>query len=135
MVAVTPTNLQKMEFDVITAEGPSRVTIVSGMLPLSGLLGGAISMTRNFSVSALVDPTLTPGQFRKATAIAALTGVIADLSAAPNVVRCSIDNVEASLDDESGRTEIRIDAQVGIAPTGTINIPGFTFQVTTLAKV
>ena len=26
---VTPTNLQKMEFNVTTAEGPSRVTIVT----------------------------------------------------------------------------------------------------------
>jgi hypothetical protein len=130
-----PRILQKIEFDATTAEGPSRVTIVSGILPLVGLGAGAISTTQNLSVSALVDPTLTPGQFRKATAIAALTGTSADLSAGPNVVRCSIDNVEASLDDESGRIEIRIDAQVGIAPIGTLSIHGFTFQVTTLAKL
>jgi hypothetical protein len=36
MVAVTPTNLQKIEFDTTTAEGPSRFTIVSGTLPMPG---------------------------------------------------------------------------------------------------
>jgi hypothetical protein len=35
MVAVTPTNLQKMEFDVTTAEGPSRVTVVTGVIPFA----------------------------------------------------------------------------------------------------
>ena len=32
---VTPTNLQKMEFDVTTAEGASRVTIVTGKIELA----------------------------------------------------------------------------------------------------
>ena len=31
--AVTPTNIQKMEFDVTTADGPSHVTVVTGILP------------------------------------------------------------------------------------------------------
>ena len=31
---VTPTNFQKMEFNVTTAEGPSRVTIVTGTMPI-----------------------------------------------------------------------------------------------------
>jgi hypothetical protein len=66
MVTVMPTNLQKIEFDVTTAEGPSRITIVSGTLPVSA---GAFSSStnfesQNFNVSALVDPTLPPGQFR-----------------------------------------------------------------------
>ncbi len=32
--AVTPTNLQKVEFDVTTAEGPGRVTVVTGTIPV-----------------------------------------------------------------------------------------------------
>jgi hypothetical protein len=31
---VTPTNTQKIEFDVTTTEGPSRVTIVTGAMPI-----------------------------------------------------------------------------------------------------
>jgi hypothetical protein len=37
-ILVTPTNLQKLEFDVTTAEGPSRVTIVTGEMPIDGML-------------------------------------------------------------------------------------------------
>jgi hypothetical protein len=137
MVAVTPTNLQKIEFDTTTAEGPSRVTIVSGTLSVSG--GGAFSGSigfenQNFNVSALVDPTLTPGQFRKATAIAALAATTTLVSALPSTAQYSIENVEASLDDESGRIEIRVDGQVGVA-NGNVTLQELSFQVTTLAKL
>ena len=73
MVTVTPTNLQKMEFDVTTAEGPSRVTVVTGVIPggLEVSAGNNFS-TQSINLTALLDPTLTPGQFRKATATAAL---------------------------------------------------------------
>jgi len=73
MVTVTPTNLQKMEFDVTTAEGPNRVTVVTGIIPDGPSItntGGFL--TQNLTLTALVDPTLTSGQFRKATATAAL---------------------------------------------------------------
>jgi hypothetical protein len=32
---VEPTNVQKIEFNVTTTEGPSRVTIVTGTMPIS----------------------------------------------------------------------------------------------------
>jgi len=136
MVTVTPTNLQKIEFDITTAEGPGRVTIVSGALPVSW---GASSSSTNsegqsVSVSALVDPTLTPGQFRKATAIAALGAISGSISAVPSGRECYIDNVEASLDDESGRIEIRVDGRIAVSNGGMV-VQGLTFQVTTLAKL
>jgi hypothetical protein len=136
MVAVTPTNLQKIEFDITTAEGPSRVTIVSGALPVAG---GAFSSsinveTQNFSVSALVDPTLTPGQFRKATAIAALAAIAGSSGALPSQRQCSINNVEATLDGQNGRIEIRVDGQVAVS-NGDMSVQSLTFQVTTLAKL
>jgi len=137
MVQVTPTNLQKMEFDVTTAEGPSRITIVSGILsPVQGAASsGSINFSsQNFSVSALVDPTLTAGQFRKATATAALAQVSQTTSAVPSLQQWSITNVEASLDDESGRIEIRVEGQVGVT-NGSISVNNVTFQVTTLAKL
>jgi hypothetical protein len=31
-IQVTPTDIQKMEFDVTTAEGPCRVTVVTGAI-------------------------------------------------------------------------------------------------------
>jgi hypothetical protein len=134
-IAVTPTNLQKIEFDITTAEGPSRMTIVSGILPVPGVpaqSGSAGFESRDFSVSALVDPTLTPGQFRRATATAALAGLDTGVSASQSFARYSIKNVEASLDDESGRIEIRVDGEEGVS-NGSAAVTGLTFQVTTLA--
>jgi hypothetical protein len=85
-------------------------------------------------LTALVDPTLTAGQFRKATATAALAATVGNMSAVPFSFQFSIDNVEASLDDESGRVEIRVGATVAVA-NGNASIGRITFEVTTLAKL
>jgi hypothetical protein len=132
--AVTPTNVQKMEFDVTTAEGPCRVTVVTGTLP-AGLV--ANSATQSLSLTALLDPTLNPGQFRKATAMAALAATGANLGAPAtptSAVSFSIDGVEANFDGQSGRTELRVDLTVEVA-VGTAAIQRVAFQVTTLAKL
>jgi len=129
--AVTPTNVQKMEFDVTTAEGPCRVTVVTGTLP-AGLV--ANSGTQSLSLTALVDPTLNPGQFRKATATAALAATGANLGAPTSAFSFSIDGVEANFDGQTGRTELRVDLTLEVSG-GTAAIPRVAFQVTTLAKL
>jgi hypothetical protein len=141
MVTVTPTEVQKMEFDVTTAEGPSRVTVVTGMIPveLRATSNSNDLISQSVSLTALVDPTLAPGQFRKATATAALAAtqwVIAgvSLATAPNNIQFSIDDVEATFDDESGRTEVRIDVTAAAA-SGVAGVSRVAFQVTTLAKL
>jgi hypothetical protein len=71
MTAVTPTNLQKMEFDPTGA--PSRITVVTGVLPaMLSVSSGSSGTFQSVSLTALVDPTLAPGKFRNATATAAL---------------------------------------------------------------
>lgn len=65
---VTATNLQKLEFDVTTAEGPSHVMIVTGTIPI---LLGPSSMQGSFK--ALIDPILAPGKFLKATVLPRLS--------------------------------------------------------------
>ncbi len=133
---VTPTNIQKMEFDVTTAEGASRVTVITGSLPFGPNVFSNSNnfVTQSVSMTALVDPTLTPGQFRKATATAALAQTFGNVNAVPGTFRFSVDEVQASLDDESGKIEIRVDASVGAAnASGTIE--KINFEVTTLAKL
>jgi hypothetical protein len=85
MAVVTPTNLQKMEFDVTTAEGPSRVTVVTGTINagLSAYSPDGSFLTQTLSLTALVEPTLAPGQFRKATATAGLASTSGDVNATP----------------------------------------------------
>jgi hypothetical protein len=139
-LTMMPTNIQKMEFDVTTAEGPCRVTLVTGSISVilqAASNTGAID-NRAESLRALVDPKLTPGQFRKATATAAIAVMGENRTiggGAPNAVaRWTINEVEASLDDESGQIEIRIDVVVTAQNTAA-SLEKLNFQVTTLAKI
>jgi hypothetical protein len=63
-----PTNVQKIEFDVTTTEGPSRVTIVTGTMPISLAAFGKPGKTaQRGSFKVVLDPSLTSGQIRRAT--------------------------------------------------------------------
>jgi hypothetical protein len=77
---------------------------------------------------------LTPGQFRHATATAALATTTRNTTAVPSTFQFSIEHGEASLDDESGQIELRVDATAAVA-NGNASIQRITFQVTTLAKL
>jgi hypothetical protein len=138
MVDVTPTNLQKMEFDVTAGGVPTRVTVVTGTIPgnASVFSPGNNPVNQSVSLRALVDPTLPPGQFRKATATAALAATSATQNPPSATAQFgfgfSIDNVEASLDDETGRIELRVDATANIV-NGVAGIGTIAFQVTTLS--
>jgi hypothetical protein len=135
---VTPTNLQKMEFDVSTAEGPGRVTVVTGDMPVSLTSTGGL-VTRDFR--AQVDPTLTAAQFRRATAILALSSssVTAPppVTAPPSLIGWNIGDVQANFDDEAGKVQIEFEVTANVeGPSGTyFHINTIAFQVTTLAMV
>ena len=136
---VQATNIQKMEFDVTTSEGPGRVTIVTGTLPASVSTQGTGPQTASFK--AIVDPVLAPGQFRKATATASLTGTGFVGHVDPNMpnqvaAQWSIDEVEATLDDETGGIEVRIEVTVSANAQGfSASVQALGIQVTTLARV
>ena len=103
---VTPTNVQKMEFDVTTAEGPSRVTVVTGrVLIQNGLrvqsLGPLAGQTASYKV--LLDPTLAAGKFRKATATVSVISWGATTNSLPGGSLCTIKDAQASFDDEAGQ--------------------------------
>jgi len=128
---VTPTNLQKMEFNVTTAEGPGRVTIVTGTMPV--LIGALNSVGQKDSFKALLDPTLTPGQFRKATATASL-GAIAQWDG--TAITWTIEDAQATLNDETGQVQLVIDVSVyAEGPGAAVQVRSLMFQVTTLAMV
>src|SRR4030095_13979425 len=109
---VTPTNLQKIEYDVTTGAGPSRVTVVTGIIPVL-LQVTANQLSQSGSFKALVDPQLNPGQFIKATATANLNSLATKIDVTPSLALWRIDEVEATFDDESRQVQLRIDATVG----------------------
>jgi hypothetical protein len=131
---VTPTNLQKMEFDVTTAEGPSRVTIVTGAMPITvAAFNGA---TEKGSFKALLDPSLTPGLFRRATATASFGHILSMGNTTPLTNVWVIEDAQATLDDETGRVQLVVDVTVRAGGTNTTaQVNSLMFQVTTLARV
>src|SRR5262249_26115863 len=122
IVTLTPTNLQKMEFYGRTAEGPSRVTIVTGKIPLDWAAAGALDRTtsENRVMRVLVDPALAIDKFRKAVATVTIGG-ISRQGFDPDLVGAAIprsrsewiiNDAQASFDDEAGRVQLVIDATV-----------------------
>jgi hypothetical protein len=139
---ISAENIQKLEFDVTTAEGPCRVTVITGSLPINVSVGPTPQ-----SVKTLIDPTLQAGQFRKATAVVSfmnLTCTIPGSFPDPNnpgggfpgaSPGWSIDDVEATLDDESSRVVLRMDIGGGGGGQTYSMVGRIGFQVTTLARV
>jgi hypothetical protein len=52
----------------------------------------------------------------------------------PNAFEFLIEEVRASLDDETGKVELRIDVTLAVT-NGNVGQPRISFQVTTLAMV
>jgi hypothetical protein len=140
-ILLSPVNLQKVEFDATTAEGQCRVTIVTGTVQVmpSGLrvdAPGVNDVQQRASYKVLVDPTLAPGKFRKATATVSALGWAGTTNSLPGSSSFQIEDAEATLDDEAGRVQLIIDALVEASGTNNISqLFGFNFQVTTLAVV
>lgn len=134
---VTAENVQRLAFNVTTDEGPSFVTVVTGTIRSGTGVGssGTNEQRWRLSLRALLDyPALAPGKFRKATATAAFSGVAGSMEAAPNAFEYLIEEVRASLDDETGKVELLIDGMIAVT-NGNLAPPRISFQVTTLAMV
>ena len=152
---VKPTNVQKMEFDVTTAEGPSRVTIVTGRIekedatsPLVEVVGTTAAsdttarVRQRDSIKVLLAPTLTPGKFRRAAATASWgdtrydgLAVTATGAISANSARWVINDAQATFDDETNQVQLVIDVSVEVSGISTAIIGALMFQVTTLAMV
>ena len=142
---VTPveaTNVQKIEFDVRTTDGPSRVTIVTGTMPISlAAFGKPGKTTQNGRFKALLDSTLTPGQFRRATSIVSFGAIMCSASLSPGggvkiTEQWVLDDAQATFDEKTGRVQLVVDVTVRATGPGTsTQTTSLMFQVTTLAKV
>jgi hypothetical protein len=136
---VFPRNLQKLEYNATTAEGPCRVTVVNGTIEanLQAVSPGGTGTTERGSFKALLDPALTPGQFRRAIGTASLATIWWNHSGITTPVQFQwfIDDVQASFDDEAGQVQLVVDARVmANGPGAVTTIISISFQVMTLAK-
>ena len=138
---VEPTNVQKIEFNVTTTEGPSCVTIVTGTMPISlAAFGKPGTTTQRGSFKAVLDPALTPGQFRRATSTVSFGAIMSSASltasgGAKFTEQWVLDNAQATFDHKAGRVQLVVDVTVRATGPGTsTQTTSLMFQVTTLAK-
>jgi hypothetical protein len=137
---VNPANLEKIEFNVTAPAEPGsfRVTIVTGTFDgeVRVISEGGFS-SNSGSFKALLEPVLTATQFRKATAMVALAGRSCTPPTVGNaILQWTVDDAQATRDDESGAIQLTVDATVvAQQPFAISAVTKFMFQVTTLAKI
>jgi hypothetical protein len=137
----TVVSQQTLQFDVPGGQTTTRVSVTTGLAQFNV---GAFSQNPNQNrqsdvIKLLVDPVLAPGQFRKATAMVSFANVQrnAGITAGEFTQSSwSIDDTSCSLDDESGKVELRF--QVTVLSGGTnssTNLSSAAFQVTSVATL
>jgi len=134
---------QSLQFDVpgIAPAGATRVFMTTGIaqFQLAVQSPGQNFASQSTGVKLLVEPVIAPGQFRRATAVVALASLQQQDGNTPGQSSANlwqIDDVAASLDDESGKVELRFDVTVNAFGTGTsTSLAAVTFQVTSIAVI
>lgn len=129
------TNVQTIEVGVTGPEDANRMFITTGMIKPNFVIRNFTGITKGDTetYTALIDPPLGGGQFRRSIAIAAFKTTHGSFTSGSNV-GWSIREVEADFDDESAKVELRVTIQLSATNAG-ITIEDISFQVTTLAKV
>lgn len=83
----------------------------------------------------LVGPALPAGQFLSATASASFAGHVVMVDGAPTWHGMDFLSVEADWDDESGRTEIRVEIRLQTATGARLQLGLIGFSATVLAAL
>lgn len=138
------TGKQLMEVHVNGPEGANRLFICTGSLQVflsatdDSANGTGVTARETFKALIEPDPQLTPGQFRRAIAQAAITSFSSadNDPAQKDRVSWAIEEAEADLDDESSQVELRVALMVNPAGAGSnVTLREVSFQVHILAQV
>ncbi len=139
-IIATVTSQQTIQFDVpglVDSQGASRVIVTTGIAQFNlQVIGTGGQNSQSQSVRFLVDPVIPPGSFRKATGIVGFGNVSTFNAGSSQILGWSIDDIATSLDDESGKVELRFDARVLAAGEQVVvTLSSATFQVTTVIAI
>jgi len=132
---------QTIEVNANSPDGANTLYITNGFanfyLSVMAPPGGG-NASQQGTFAALLGPTLTAAQFKRAIATASLAGLHhqeSDPAASTGIV-WSLSNVEAEFDDESGQIELRFDVSLLVYGSGSYAFtPSVAFQVMTLATI
>lgn len=133
---------QSFEVTIQGPDGANRMIICTGQLSMvfqaedKTAAGEGVIQKETFT--ALIDPQLEAGQFKRAIAVASLANITYfDIDpAAMDGVKWAIEEAQADFDDESGMVQLRVSLKLYTRGIGsTASIQGISFQVTTIAAV
>ena len=135
-------NRQTMEVVVSGLDGADRLFIITGIANTSFFVNdntaSGTGITQRQTFTALLEPVLTTGQFRRAIATASLANVFLHDNdpTLRDTALLRIEEAEADFDDESGKVELRVALEVTSRGVGSrAAILAVAFQVTTLAAM
>jgi hypothetical protein len=137
-VLLTDTSEQEIEVWVSGPGEANRMFIVNGIARMSHAAvnvsgaGGIVTAKETFTV--LVGPVLTNAQFLRAVATAAPNGVNGQFVRADGWEAWLVNEVDADFDDETGRTRLRVEAEVQAWGRQVVMI-AVSYQATILAAL
>ncbi len=128
-------NLQSMKVGINGPDGANTLIITTGLavINIQSRLGGQRS-----SFSALLDPVLLQGQFRRAIATGAPASVQYAQQDPAQLAQLSwaLESIEVDMDDETGKVELQCDISVNSGGANNYAaVYKVAFQVTTLAAL
>ncbi len=128
---------QSFEVTIQGPDGANRMIICTGRLRayLNAASSTATGLSQRETFTALVDPQLEAGQFRRALVVASLADIryFDNDPTTSDSVQWSIEQAQADFDDESGKVELRVSVGINIWGIVSAEIHGISFQVTTIA--
>lgn len=122
----TVSNPQELEVEVSGPTPANRLFIITGVAVIDFATSGGAPKKETFTLQ--VGPDLTKTQFLRATALAAPAEIRPWGSPDWRFVLSSVD---ADWDDDSGKTELRIEVEI----MGNITLRQVSFQATILAAL
>jgi hypothetical protein len=131
--AVGTTNEQVIEAAVSGPDGANRLLTCTGQAYVGIWLSP--NQRSQATWTFLVGPALPRPQFHRATATATIAGYAISHTAANNWHSIQFVSVEADWDDESGRTEMRVELDAQAGPGTSLSISTVGFSATILAEI
>jgi len=132
MPVATTSGEQVVEAVVAGPDGANRLYTITG----AATVGVNVSAGQTQTWTFLVGPTFTRGQFYRAIGTASVSSQSAILQTTSGNFVLAISSVEADLDDESGRVEVRVEVYLSSSTGGPqLSVNQVRYWVTVLAQI
>jgi hypothetical protein len=134
MPVATTSGEQVVEAVVAGPDGANRLYTITGAATVGVNVSAGQTQTQTWTF--LVGPTFTRGQFYRAIGTASVSSQSAILQTTSGNFVLAISSVEADLDDESGRVEVRVEVYLSSSTGGPqLSVNQVRYWVTVLAQI